>query len=200
MKYYTIAKLTRIEQKIKKSRFIATAIPVTSKAEVEESLKHIREEFHNATHNCFAYRIGYGDKEISYYTDDGEPSQTAGPPICNSIIGHNLTNIIVIVTRYYGGTKLGTGGLIRAYGGSTSLVLESADIIEKRVKQKIKIEYNYAQINIIMHQINIFQGKILEQNYAETNLILIELNEEQTISFLQSLNNASRGQIKAQLI
>ena len=116
---YTIDQEYINEININKSRFICYLAPVKSVDEANEYLQNIRKKHYDATHNCYAYIIGEKG-EISKNSDDGEPSQTAGPPIYNVLQKNNLTNIIAIVTRYYGGIKLGAGGLIRAYGSSVS--------------------------------------------------------------------------------
>ena len=122
----------------KKSRFIANIFYIESESEAEDIIKEIKKEYYDARHNCFAYII---DREnISKFSDDGEPSGTAGVPILNILKGRNLSNILVIVTRYFGGTLLGTGGLVRAYSDATIEALKNADIITKIYGKVINIE------------------------------------------------------------
>ena len=116
----------------KKSKFIANIIYVETTDEAEEYIKQIKKKYHDAKHNCFAYAIETGSGGIAVkYNDDGEPQGTAGAPILKLILEQGLSNILVVVTRYFGGVLLGTGGLVRAYTGATEKALESANIIEK---------------------------------------------------------------------
>ena len=112
-KYYTIKAAKRTEIKIKGSKFIGSAIPVNTKEEALNKLQDIRSEFYDATHNCFAWQIGH-DKNDFRFSDDGEPSGSAGKPILQAIEKFNISNVLVVVTRFFGGTKLGVGGRITA--------------------------------------------------------------------------------------
>ncbi|MCK4606997.1 MAG: YigZ family protein, partial [candidate division Zixibacteria bacterium] len=114
--YYEIAGPARIEIKRKGSRFIAETGAVSSVEEAHEQLETVRSREHAATHHCYAYRVGIADEARFKYSDDGEPGGTAGRPIYDVICGCEVTNALLVVTRYFGGTKLGTGGLARAYG------------------------------------------------------------------------------------
>ncbi len=124
--YITIAEEAEREIKIKASRFIGRTYKVFSFDEIDAQLKSTRKKEYNANHNCYAYIIGSGTDEKFKYSDDGEPNGTAGKPMYDVLHGHNLTNTLVIVTRYFGGTKLGTGGLVRAYGDCVKAVLEKS--------------------------------------------------------------------------
>lgn len=126
-KYFTIAGVNRSQIKIKGSSFIATVVPAKDRAEAEEILQKLRSEFYDATHNCFAYRFGPDGLDFRY-SDDGEPSGTAGRPILFALNKFSLTDIICVVTRYFGGTKLGVGPLARAYSQSAIEALEGAAV------------------------------------------------------------------------
>ncbi|MEM8996002.1 MAG: YigZ family protein [Acidobacteriota bacterium] len=128
--------------KVKGSRFIATVEPCASEADVDAFLEATRDEFRDATHNCYAWRLGLG-RDHWRYADDGEPSGTAGRPILQEIDGRGLTDIAVVVTRYYGGTKLGTGGLLRAYGASAAAGLDAAQIVERPVVERVGFRFDY---------------------------------------------------------
>ena len=117
--YYTIQQRERTSIKVRGSEFIATVIPVTSKDQALKELESLRSEFWDATHNCFAYRIGKGGLEFRT-SDDGEPSGSAGKPILFVLHKYDVSDILMVITRYYGGTKLGVGGLARAYSDSSS--------------------------------------------------------------------------------
>jgi len=118
----------RHEERVKDSRFIATAAPVSDEKEANTFISEIKKEFHDASHNCSAWRIGRGNKSIYRYNDDGEPSGTGGRPILKAIEIRELSDICVVVTRYFGGTKLGTGGLSRAYGQLATELLKKSEI------------------------------------------------------------------------
>lgn len=140
------------------SRFIAKAYPVESEAQVKEIVSALKKEYYDARHHCYAYRLGYlGDKFRA--NDDGEPSSTAGRPILGQIDSRGLSDILVVVIRYFGGIKLGVPGLIRAYKLSTSDVLDSAIIIEKIAKRNFRVNFQYFSMNNVM---KIFKDMSLE--------------------------------------
>lgn len=131
------------------SKFLAFGFAVSDTRQVDEILTGIRKKYHDARHHCFAYRIG-NHGENSRMNDDGEPSGTAGKPILNQIISHDLTNVLVVVVRYFGGTLLGTGGLIHAYRSATADMLEKALIAEKFVTEKYELNFPYEKLSAIM--------------------------------------------------
>ena len=131
------------------SRFIALAYPVESEEQVKEIVQSLRKEYHDARHHCFAYRIGYkGD--VWRASDDGEPSGSAGRPILGQIDSMGLSDILVVVVRYFGGIKLGIPGLIRAYKTSTADALENATVIEKVAGKNFRISFEYLSMNAVM--------------------------------------------------
>lgn len=141
-RYRTIKNYTEFELTEKKSKFIAAASSVGTVDEAQIFIDNIRKINYNATHNCFAFKTGT-DKETTRYSDDGEPSGTAGLPILNAINSAGLSNVVVVVTRYFGGTLLGTGGLIRAYGETARQCLQNAEIIEKILYSVVKVGVDY---------------------------------------------------------
>lgn len=155
--YYTIEQPGVVEFKDKGSRFIAYAYPITSVEDFKKMLAAIKEEHPKATHHCFAYRLGT-DKNLFRVNDDGEPSGTAGKPILGQIDSKNLTDILVIVVRYFGGTLLGVPGLINAYKTATALVLQVTPIVQKPIEVKYNIHFDYTRMNdimILIRQMNI---------------------------------------------
>ena len=165
--YFTIATQALAEIKIERSRFIATALPVESKAAAETEYRTIQKHYHDATHNCFAYIVGI-DPDTSYrYSDDGEPSGTAGKPIHEAILGHELTNTLVVVTRYFGGVKLGTGGLSRAYREAANQVLDQAQTRECFVMQIFKLRFAHDQVSAVMKVMSDFNLKPIATRYAD---------------------------------
>lgn len=166
--YQTISQTTTVDFKDKGSRFIAIAQAIESDADVKQFLNTIKEQHPKATHHCYAYRLGL-DKMMNYRAnDDGEPSGTAGKPILGQIDSKQLTNVMVIVVRYFGGIKLGVSGLIHAYKTATKMVLEQAPIVQKQVLDYGEIQTDYTQINDLMRLLKKEQVDILEQKYFDT--------------------------------
>lgn len=147
--YQTIEKRSEAFFKDKGSKFISIAIPVYSEQQAKDNLNDIKKKYHDATHHCYAYRLGY-DKLAYRTNDDGEPSGTAGKPIYNQILSKDLTNILIVVVRYYGGTKLGVPGLINAYKTSAKDALENSNIITKIVKEVYELSFGYELMNEVM--------------------------------------------------
>ena len=144
MEFRTIKEDGQVQEEIKKSRFICHAKRVYSEDEARDFITVIKKEHYKATHNCSAFIIGERS-EIKRTNDDGEPSGTAGVPMLGVLENHNLTNVCVVVTRYFGGIKLGAGGLIRAYAGSVALAVKEIGIIEIKEQAGIAIQMSYAQ-------------------------------------------------------
>ncbi len=150
----------------KKSRFIATAIPIKSEEEALNSLQKISKKYWDAKHNCYAYIVGK-NKEIKRFSDDKEPSGTAGKPILEMIEGFNLTNILVVVTRYFGGVLLGTGGLVRAYSLATKQTLEGAKIAPVFDGYEINFTCNYSNSQKIKSISSSMDIPIISSDYSE---------------------------------
>lgn len=140
------------------SKFLGFAFPVSNEDEVKDLLDNLRRKYHDARHHCYAWRVGT-KKEHFRYNDDGEPSNTAGKPILGQIQKHDLTNIIIVVVRYFGGTLLGTGGLINAYREAAADALEHSDIITETVDEVYEIKFPYGSMNLVM--------KVLKEEHAE---------------------------------
>ena len=135
--------------KEKGSKFLAFAYPVSTVEEIKERLGFLQKEFHDARHHCYAWRLG-ADKERYRVNDDGEPSGSAGNPIFGQIQSRELSDILVVVIRYFGGTLLGVGGLINAYRSATSDSLDHARIVELKVYELIHVQFEYSQMNLVM--------------------------------------------------
>lgn len=161
--YKTIAKPTpEVLYKEKNSKFFAYAFPITSETQVKPILEQIKKEHYNARHWCYAFQLG---AEQVYYrvNDDGEPSNTAGAPIHGQIQSFELTDVLIVVVRYFGGIKLGVGGLITAYRAAAQLALEQAEIIEKTIDKNFKIVFDYKDMNNVMRVIKEKDLQIVEQ-------------------------------------
>lgn len=162
--YKTISSRSEGIYKDKGSKFIALAVPVTTEEEARVKLGEIRNEYHDARHHCYAYLVG-ADKSASRFNDDGEPSGTAGRPILGQINSNDLTNILVVVVRYFGGTKLGVRGLINAYKSSTAEAIKSASVINKTVDEVYKVQFDYLVMNQVMKIVKDPMIKILSQDF-----------------------------------
>lgn len=150
LSYKTIEGAAEAQYRVLGSRHLAYAYPVVSEEQIKEHVDRLWKEHHNATHVCYAWRLGY-EKKRYRINDDGEPSGTAGKPIYGQIQSFDLTNILIAVVRYFGGTKLGTGGLIDAYKTASKLAMEHASIIEKPVLDHFKIMFGYPEMPAVMN-------------------------------------------------
>ena len=159
--YKTITKESTGFYKDKGSKFIAVTIPVDSEEKVKEHLEKIKNKYHDARHHCYAYCLGF-DKSVYRTNDDGEPSGTAGKPIYGQIRSKDLTNILIVVVRYFGGTKLGIRGLINAYKAAAQDSLENTDIITKTINDIFRLEFAYPLMNDVMRIIK-------EENLQQSN-------------------------------
>ena len=187
MAFRTIKEDGQVQEEIKKSRFICHAKRVYSEEEARDFITAIKKENHKATHNCSAFIIGERS-EIKRTSDDGEPSGTAGVPMLGVLENHNLTNICVVVTRYFGGIKLGAGGLIRAYAGSVALAVKEIGIIEIKEQAGIAIQMSYAQYQEY--------GNFLKEH----NLIELETNFTDQVDTMIYVDKEEKENIKAALV
>ena len=175
--FNTIKETSSAEIVEKKSKFIANIFYVESIEDVENKLKEIRKKYYDAKHNCFAFRL---DKDnISRFSDDGEPSGTAGSPMLNILEGRNLSNVLVIVTRYFGGILLGTGGLVRAYSDATIKAIENANIVSKVFGNVVNIEVEYKDLDNFKYYLKNENINIEDISYVEKIIIKIELTDEE---------------------
>lgn len=162
--YKTITKASTGLYKEKGSKFIAIACTVQSEEDVKEKLEELKKEYHNARHHCYAYQLGF-DKSAYRINDDGEPSGTAGKPIFGQINSFELTNILIVVVRYFGGTKLGVSGLIRAYKTAAKDALENSKIITKTVNEIYELKFEYPLMNDIMRILKEENLEQFDQNF-----------------------------------
>ena len=190
--YLIPASETTAEIKVKGSKFIATVMPVCSKDRAESVYNQLKKKYYNATHNCFAYRI---DADTFRYSDDGEPSGTAGKPILQSIDARNIFEVLCIVTRYFGGTKLGTGGLIRSYSEVASKALSQLKIKIKVKTEKCRLIFNYEMENTVRKLINEFKGKIIDSNYSDHISMFVALPESKCSAFKKKMIDLSNSTV-----
>ena len=184
--FKTISNDSEAEIIEKKSKFIANIFYVETREEAEEKIKEIKKKYFDARHNCFAYSIFTKDRIIERFSDDGEPSGTAGAPMLNILSSQNLRNVVVIVTRYFGGILLGTGGLVRAYTGVVQEALKNVEIIEKYLGLEVKLEVNYPNLEKLKYYLKQNEIKILSSEYLENIKVLVEMSEEKLNILLQN--------------
>lgn len=176
--YITIEKSTEGVFRDRGSKFQAFAYPITSENEIKSLLAILRTEHPKANHHCWAMRLGT-DRSVFRINDDGEPSGTAGRPILNTLLSRNLTNILVVVVRYFGGTLLGVPGLINAYKMAAEEALNAAIVIEKTVNDVYIISFDYGQMNDVMRIIKDDNLTILEQQLDNTCVVKISIRKMQ---------------------
>lgn len=187
--YKTIEKpVENVLLKEKGSKFIGFAFPVNNEDELKIALDQIKAEHPKATHHCYAFRMGLNGENYRA-NDDGEPSGSAGLPIYNQLLANEITNTLVIVVRYYGGTKLGVSGLVKAYKESAKLILEEANIINKELETEIEIGFNFNQQNLIFTLLSKFDGKVLNFDSQETATISARIKTKHLDVITESLAN-----------
>lgn len=173
----------------KKSRFIATIRPVATEEEAIAFIDEMKKKYWNATHNCFAYVLGINN-ELMRCSDDGEPAQTAGRPMLDVLVGEKIHNVCVVVTRYFGGTLLGTGGLVRAYSKSVQAGLANCDIIEKIPAERIEIDCDYTLIGKLQYITAQEEITVLDTQYTDRVYMTIMVPVEDTDRIIDKLTEA----------
>jgi uncharacterized YigZ family protein len=195
MKFKTIQKEVHTKFTEKGSKFLGHAYPLISENQAETVLKEVRKKYYDATHNCYAWRVGTGKDELFRYSDDGEPSGTAGKPIFDMLDKYGVTNLLVVVTRYFGGTKLGTGGLVRAYSQSAELTLSEARIITREIGTKVQITCTYEEHPHIMRILKTYPVIRMNQEFSENVQLYIEIDEVHLPALRMDVQNATSGRV-----
>ncbi|MGV4412858.1 IMPACT family protein [Chryseobacterium sp. T1] len=173
--------------KEKGSKFIGFAYPVNSDDDVKKRLNHLYDLHPKATHHCYAFRIGLTGENYRA-NDDGEPSGSAGLPIYNQLLAHQITNVLLVIIRYYGGTKLGVGGLVKTYKESAKLILEEANIITKELESFIEIKFKFNQQNVIFSLLNRNNAQILDFDAQQICVIKAKIKTAQKESISDQLS------------
>ena len=194
MEFRTIKEDGQVQEEIKKSRFICHAKRVYSEEEARDFITAIKKEHYKATHNCSAFIVGERS-EIKRTSDDGEPSGTAGVPMLGVLENHNLTNVCVVVTRYFGGIKLGAGGLIRAYAGSVALAVKEIGIIEIKEQAGIAIQMSYAQYQEYGNFLRKHHLMELDTNFTDQIATMIYVDKEEKANIKAALVEFFNGKI-----
>ena len=172
MYYYTIDKASVAEYKDKGSKFIAYAYPLKNAEDFKKILQGLKKEHSKAVHHCFAYRIGYDGNNFRVY-DDGEPSGSAGKPILNAIDSRQLTNVLIVVVRYFGGTLLGVPGLINAYKSSAAMALQLVPAVQYPIEINYQLQFDYTMMNEVMIVVKQYNCTIIKQDYQLFNILEI---------------------------
>ena len=179
----------------KKSRFIATTLPISSQEEALEFIEQMKKKYWDARHNCYAYVLG-DRHEIQRLSDDGEPGGTAGKPMLDVLLGEDIHNMAVVVTRYFGGTLLGTGGLVRAYSGSVKEGLAHSVILEKSSGKKLLLTTNYSDLGKVQYLLLENSIPILSEDYgAAVNFEVLVPSEEES-KLKELLTDGTNGRIE----
>lgn len=186
--YLTISETAEAIYKEKSSKFITYAYHVESEQQVKEILDGLHKRYYDATHHCYAYRIGWTGEQFRA-NDDGEPSGTAGRPILGQLVSAGVTNIFVVVIRYFGGTKLGVGGLVTAYKESTQAVLEVAKIEERTIDACFEITFDYIVMNDVMKAVKELQPKIVAQTYDNLCTMSLRIRRSKEAQLAKMLEN-----------
>ncbi|QWU99724.1 YigZ family protein [Francisella salimarina] len=179
---------------IKKSRFISFVYKVASHEEVLEAIDNVKIIYPGANHYCWAYSLV--DNNQLRFSDDGEPNGSAGKPILSHIQGLGISNVLVVVVRYFGGTKLGVGGLVRAYGQAAKEGLALAKIIDVEPQSEILIEYDYSETASVDNLLNRYNIQIIRENYSNLISKVIKICTSEKSIFLDEITNITKGRVK----
>ena len=192
--FQTIAAHVRAEiPKIKGSRFIADAFPIESEDDAKAAISKVAHEFADASHHCFAYSLSADSDPVERSSDAGEPGGTAGPPILRQIQSAELTDVLVVVTRYYGGTNLGKGGLIRAYGSAAKEALGRCRRLVKILETEVTVRFDYDDTSHAMRTIEAFGARVISSAYGEDSRLTIGLPASRATEFADAFREALGG-------
>ncbi len=187
--YLTLAAPAEAALRERSSKFLAFAWPVRNEEEIRTHLETLRKRYYDATHHCYAWRLG-ADGAAWRANDDGEPSGTAGKPILGQMLSRSVTNCLVVIVRYFGGTKLGVPGLIAAYKEATAAVLEAADLIERTVDRIVRVDFPYLAMNEIMRVVKDEQPDILRQSFDNLYTMEFAIRASKADRLIEKLKKA----------
>lgn len=187
--YQTVEKNNIFELTEKKSKFIANLFYVDNKNDAENKIKELKKKYYDARHNCYAFRVLEDEVIYEKSSDDGEPSGTAGAPMLNILQKNNLCNVLVVVTRYFGGILLGTGGLVRAYSGATIGSIDNIEKVTIELGAEFEIKVDYSDFQNIQYYFQKKGIRIIAANYEEDITCVIEMNNDTKAIFLKNIAN-----------
>ena len=191
--YRTIESDAEALFKEKSSKFLCFAYHVTTEEQIRERLEVLYKKYYDATHHCYAWRLGPRG-ETFRANDDGEPSSTAGKPILGQLLSHEITDCLIVVVRYFGGTKLGVSGLIEAYKTSAAEVIAAAEVVERTVDDRIEVRFSYMARNEVMRVIKDMQPKIVEQCFDNLCTMTLTIRQSQSEQLLTRLSKVEGAQ------
>ena len=195
--YQTVARVAEAELVVKKSRFIGRIAPAHTPEAAVAFAAIIKAKHWDASHNVWAYSLREGQRR---YSDDGEPQGTAGLPALDTLLGRELLDCVVVVTRYFGGTLLGTGGLTRAYGQAASAAIEAAGIVTMATCRVLRVACDYSFYGALQRLIPAFEGMVLDTQFAGETTVTLRLREENADAFTAQLAEKSNGRVHALLL
>jgi uncharacterized YigZ family protein len=198
--YKVPARMARAQLSVHNSRFIATINRVTSVDEARGFIAGVKREFPDAHHNVAAFIIGHGNTTTTHSTDDGEPAGTAGRPALAALKGSGFGDIAVVVTRYFGGTKLGSGGLVRAYRAAVQKVLAVTPTAEKALSHTILVEVPYSWLTQVRILIQKYSGVILNETFTQAVTITARFKVQDFIPFQESMSQTTKGSLRAEIV
>lgn len=186
--FFTIKENVQAEIVEKKSKFIANLFYIENIEEAEKIIKETRKKYFDARHNCIAYRVIEGGQIIERFSDDGEPSGTAGAPMLNILQKNGYVNVLIVVTRYFGGILLGTGGLVRAYSDSLTLAIEKSIKIEKRLGNQLEVIVDYSELDNFKYYCRNNKINIIESTFEEKIICKIEMENDKKEKLIEDFN------------
>lgn len=196
----TISETNTYIHEVKKSRFIAQVGPADSKRAFKEFLALSQASYPDAGHHCWAYLLGGETSEIAGMGDDGEPSGTAGKPMLNVLQHSGCRNVVAVVARYFGGTKLGAGGLVRAYSAATQKALEAIPTIELRPKSQVQLAGDFQFESDIRHLVAVFEGELTDFEYAHEFRATALIEDNQLVEFKLKIKDKFKGAVTCKLL
>ena len=193
--YLTISAPSECAMRERSSKFLSYAYPVTSEEQIKDILDALHKQYYDATHHCYAWRLGAHGEHFRA-NDDGEPSGTAGKPILGQLISKDITDCLVVVVRYFGGTKLGVSGLIQAYREAAADVLDVADVVERTVDTVVRVDFSYMVMNDVMRIIKDDSPKVVEQTFDNLCTVTLAIRHSKAQMLLGKLSKVSGATIE----
>lgn len=184
--YLTLKSISQGLYKEKGSKFLSFAYPVNNELEIKEILESLKKQYHDARHHCYAYILGKDGQDFRA-NDDGEPGHSAGDPILGQIRSNNLTNTLIVVVRYFGGTKLGVGGLVTAYKTAAAEAIAANEIITALITEKVTFEFDYLDMNEVMRLTKALELKILDQHFDNRCAMEVEVRQASHAELIDQL-------------
>ncbi len=193
--YLTIAGPAETASRERSSKFLAFAYPVEREEQIRTAIEALRKRFYDATHHCYAWRLGPGGEQFRS-NDDGEPSGTAGKPILGQMLSAGVTNCLIVVVRYFGGTKLGVPGLIAAYKEAAQEVLAASQIVERTVNSTIDVRFSYLSMNDVMRTVKEEQPRIVEQTFDNLCTMRLSIRQSRAGGLAEKLRKIDGAEVE----